>query len=313
MSSVSVPSPARGSGSRGPWAWLRNQEWLVGDQSYRPGRLRGAWRVLQVLALLFFLLISFLPFYDMVRSALLSTDEYTAFHFVWWPHVSQWGNFQLVMTVTDGLFLRWWGNTIFVAICIIANTILVNGLAAYAFAKLRFPGKEILYFIFLATLMVPSESTYVPIFLIVRLFGWYDTYMGQVLPGLISAFTIFLLRQFFEGLPRELEDAARIDGCREMGVFWHIVIPLSRPILVVVSVTSLIGAIESFVWPLIVTQTQDIRPIGVALATLQSLIPPGGNPAVVMAGVLMMVLPTLIFLLFAQRAMVRGLAGSLVG
>jgi multiple sugar transport system permease protein len=311
MSSLS--SRPTGSAWQSFWQWLRTQEWLMGDQQYRPGRLRGLWRVVQVLAILFFLLVSILPFYWLVRASLLQTVDYTSMRFTWWTSAPQWINFARVIEITEGLFLQWWGNTLLLAVLLIVNTLIVNGLAAYVFAKLEFPGKNILYFIFLATMMVPHESTYVPIFLIVRLFGWYDTYLGQVLPGVISAFTIFLLRQFFEGLPRELEDAARIDGCHELGVFWHIIIPLSRPILVVVSVTTLMAAIESFIWPLIVTQSPEIRPIGVALATVRSLIPPGDNPALVMAATLMMVLPTLIFLLFAQKVMVKGLAGSLVG
>lgn len=305
-----TPTSSRG---REIWDWVWHQQWLWGDRSYRAGRLRGWWRVAQVAGLIFFFIISFAPFYELVRASLLSSRDYYALRYVWWPSDAQWGNFGQVMAITDGLFVRWWGNTVFLAICVIANSILVNGLAAYAFAKLHFPGKEILYFIFLATMMLPSESTYVPIFLIVRAFGWYDSYLGQILPGAISAFTIFLLRQFFEGLPRELEDAARIDGCNELRVFWHIVIPLSRPILVVVAITSLMAAIESFIWPLIVTQSESIRPISVALTTISSMVPPGGNPALVMAATLMMVFPTLIFLLIAQRAMVEGLGGSLVG
>ncbi|MBI2942500.1 MAG: carbohydrate ABC transporter permease [Chloroflexi bacterium] len=149
----------------------------------------------------------------------------------------------------------------------------------------------------------PSEEIAAQVF--------YDTYAGMVLPGAASAFTIFLLRQFFLSIPREIEEAALVEGCSAWGVLQHVTLPLSRPILVVVMLGSVQGSFESFIWPLIVTRTDSIRPVAVAIAMLSS----GwgvSNPVVLQAALVMMVLPVVVIALFAQQHIVKGFARALV-
>jgi multiple sugar transport system permease protein len=198
------------------------------------------------------------------------------------------------------------GNTFFMALAITAGQVTTSALGAYAFARLRFPGREVLFALFLAGLIVPLEVRMVPIYLTVRQLGWLDTYQGLIVPQLVTAYGTFLLRQFFRTLPAELEDAARIDGASALGIFLRITLPLSRPALATLAAIQFTTWWTAFLWPLIVTTGKlDTLTINVALNTFRNANATQWGP--IMAGSTLAVLPIIVVYLVAQRYFVEGI------
>jgi multiple sugar transport system permease protein len=206
----------------------------------------------------------------------------------------------------DEPFARYLANSLLMAGSVAALDVAVSSLAAYALARLRFAGREALFFLVLAVMITPFEAVLVPLYLIVRWFGWIDSYAALVVPMVPRALSIFLLRQFFLGLPRDLDDAARIDGCGHPGIYWHIALPLSRPVLLTVALLTFQEMWGSFTWPLVATNSARLRVVQVAVATF------GQGDAIqydkIFAGLsLAAAVPLVLFLLF-QRYYVRGIA-----
>lgn len=203
-------------------------------------------------------------------------------------------------------------NSAIVATVITAGHLITACLAAYAFAFLTFPGQRLLFLLFLATLMVPAEVTIVPNFLTIDALGWRNSYAGLTVPFLATAFGTFLLRQSFLRIPRELYDAARIDGCGHLRFLRRVVIPLARPALATLAAYSFLGAWNMFLWPLIATDKSEMRTVQVGISALQSQ--EALDHTMVMAGTVIALVPTLVLLLVAQRHLVRGLtAGAVKG
>jgi multiple sugar transport system permease protein len=206
----------------------------------------------------------------------------------------------------DEPFARYLGNSFVMATGVTVLDLATSSLAAYGFARLRFPARDALFFLVLATMIIPFEALLVPLYLIVRDLGWVNSYLGLIVPMVPRAFSIFLLRQFFLGLPVELEDAAKIDGCRFWRIYWHIMLPLSRPVLLSVALLTFQEMWGSFTWPLVVTNSTDLRVVQVAIATF-------GQAGVtewdkVFAGLsLAAVVPIVLFMAF-QRYYARGIA-----
>ena len=197
-------------------------------------------------------------------------------------------------------------NTFVMALAITAGQVTTSALGAYAFARLRFPGREMLFGLFLAGLIVPLEVRMVPIYLTVRQLGWLDTYQGLIVPQLVTAYGTFLLRQFFRTLPAELEDAARIDGASALGIFLRITLPLSRPALATLAAIQFTTWWTAFLWPLIVTTGKlDTLTINVALNTFRNANATQWGP--IMAGSTLAVLPIIVVYLAAQRYFVEGI------
>jgi multiple sugar transport system permease protein len=198
------------------------------------------------------------------------------------------------------------GNTFLMAVGITVGQVATSALAAYAFARLNFPGREFVFALFLAGLIVPLEVRMLPIYLTVKQFGWLDTYQGLIVPQLVTAYGTFLLRQFFRSLPRELEDAGRIDGASPFGIFRMIVLPLSRPALATLTAIQFTTWWTAFLWPLIVTTGKlDTLTINVALNTFRSVNATQWGP--IMAGSTLAVVPIVIVYLLAQRYFVEGI------
>ncbi len=215
-----------------------------------------------------------------------------------------WDNYA---SAFDGLnYVRSLGNSLFVATSAALLQCVTGTLAAYAFARIVFPGREILFTLFLATLMIPTTVTLTANFLILQNFGWIDTYAALIVPQAASGFAIFLLRQFFLTIPNELQDAARMDGAGHLRFLWHVVVPLSRPALTTVFVFIFITNYNEFLWPLIMTSSEDMRVIQIALSTYTATegITDFGP---FMAAAVLTLLPTVILFAFLQRAFVRGI------
>jgi multiple sugar transport system permease protein len=206
----------------------------------------------------------------------------------------------------DEPFGRYLWNSFAMAGGVTALDVVVSSMAAYGFARVRFPGREVLFFLVLAIMIIPFEALLVPLYLIVRGLGWVDSYAALVLPMVPRALSIFLLRQFFLGLPKELEDAARIDGCRHWGIYWHIMLPLSRPILLSVALLTFQELWGSFAWPLVVTNNANLRVVQVVVATFAQ-----GDAIewdkIFAALSIAAAVPVALFIIF-QRYYVRGIA-----
>jgi len=217
-----------------------------------------------------------------------------------------WQNY--TTTLTESPFARWFMNTMIVTVVSVIGNLVFCSLAGYAFARLRFAGKNIAFFLILATLMIPFQVVMIPTFLIVRSAGLIDTLGALILPNLASAFGIFMMRQFFRTLPVELEEAARIDGASRLGVLTRIVLPLSAPALATLAVITFMWTWNDFLWPLITIYSEENLTLQLGLTQFQGA--HQTNTALLMAANVMSMLPILLLFFVAQRWFVRGIATS---
>jgi multiple sugar transport system permease protein len=211
---------------------------------------------------------------------------------------------------------RYFVNTIIVSIAVTLFELITACLAAYAFARMRFRGKGILFTVFLATLMIPGEATLVPNYVLMSpsrngclglpCLGWFDTYQVQIVPFIASAFSIFLMRQFFLSIPSELADAARMDGAGHLRFLWSVVLPLSVPALITAGLITFLGSWNAFQWPLIVTSKPDFRPVQVGLNAFRQ--EAGSSYHLLMAASTFVIAPIVLLYLVAQRYLVQGIA-----
>jgi multiple sugar transport system permease protein len=245
-----------------------------------------------------------LPFYWMVVTSMKSPAEANRFPPTWIPQELQFSNYREAWREVP--FLRYFGNTIFVTLCTVAGVIFTTCLAAYAFARMEFAGREFLFMLFLAMMMVPMPVYLVPGYLILTTFRWVDTYLALIVPWLANVFSIFLLRQHFKTIPQDLFDAATIDGCNRFQFLWRIMIPLSRNVLIAIILFSIIGSWNSFMWPLVMTNRTEIRPIQVGLAYFAQEL--STSPTRLMAASTFCVAPLIILFFFAQRRIMESFA-----
>ena len=205
-------------------------------------------------------------------------------------------------------FARYYFNSIVMTAGIVLGQVLLSSLAAYAFARLRFPGREVLFLVFLATMMVPFHVILIPSYLIIDRLGWNDSYAALIVPRMVSAFGIFLLRQYYQGIPRELDEAAMIDGASRLGIWWRIILPLSGPGLATLGIFAFMFAWNDFLWPLVVINDPNMRTVQLGLAMFQGRY--GTQWTLLMAGTVTATLPTLLVFLFGQRWFIQSVAQS---
>jgi multiple sugar transport system permease protein len=241
------------------------------------------------------------PFLWMAATALKSPREIFELHF--WPHAPTLDNFRQVLTATQ--FPRWFFNSFVIATITTASAVFFDSLTGYTLAKLRFRGRGIIFIAILSTLMIPTEMLVIPWYTLSVRLGWIDTYWGIMFPGLISAFGVFLMRQFMAGVPDELLDAGRIDGVSEFGLFSRIALPLVQPALAALGIFTFLGNWNAFIWPLIVIQTPAMRtlPVGIALFSGEA----GSSWHLIMASSALAVLPVLAVFIVLQRHIIEGI------
>jgi multiple sugar transport system permease protein len=201
-------------------------------------------------------------------------------------------------------------NSLFVAVAGTIGQILVSAMAAFAFARMQWRGRNAVFVLYLVTMMIPSVVLVIPQFILVRSLGWMNSYAALIVPGLFSAFGTFLLRQSFLGLPKDFEEAAFVDGANYFTIFWRIVLPLSQPALATLAVFSFMGLWNAYLWPLFVARQDAVVTLPVALATLQAGPRALTEWNMVMAGAVVTVLPILVMYLLAQRWFVHGVISS---
>ncbi|MDD3906298.1 MAG: carbohydrate ABC transporter permease [Candidatus Omnitrophica bacterium] len=250
-----------------------------------------------------------LPFLWMISTSLKSYNSVFIFDLKdikWIPDPIYWKNYVDVWKVVP--FARFYLNSIFVCVAVTFGQVATSALAAYAFARLKFPGRDKIFFAYLATMMIPGSVTMIPVFALMRWFGWIDTYKALIIPSIFTAYGTFLLRQFFMTLPRDLEDAAKIDGCSLWGIFWRVILPLSNTALATLTILVSLGNWVSFMWPLLVTNSIEKKTLPIGLAYFQELYqyaqPDWG---LLMAGSLVTMVPIIIIFLFNQRFFIEGI------
>jgi multiple sugar transport system permease protein len=248
--------------------------------------------------------IMILPLVWMLLTSLQTLNETRHFPPTLLPASPQWRNYTAVLR--DAPFGRWFANTVIVTVVSVLGNLVFCSLAGYAFARIKFFGREVVFILVLATLMIPFQVIIIPTFLIVRKLGLIDTLGALILPNLAGAFGIFMLRQFFRSLPIELEEAARIDGASRLGVLVKIVLPLSGPALATLAVITFLWTWNDFLWPLITIYNPNHMTLQLGLATFQGAHQSTTN--LLMAANVMSVLPVLLLFFLAQRYFVRGIA-----
>lgn len=266
----------------------------------------AAWigRGLIYLALYCLALLSVFPFLWMLSTSLKPEDEV----FTWpprllpWPPV--WSNYAEAWNIAP--FGRYFINTTIVALSVTAFSLFLNSLAAYAFARLRFRGRDLLFMLLLGTMMIPFQVTMIPTFLILKQLGWLDSYLGLTVPGFAGAFGIFMLRQFMLSIPEDLLDAARIDGCTEFRIYRQIVLPLCKPALATLAVFTFMGAWNDFILPMMVVKSSEMRTLTLAVAALSSGLYVMSFP-LMMAAATFIIVPILAAFLFSQRFFTRSI------
>lgn len=223
----------------------------------------------------------------------------------WWAKLQR--NYRLTLDFIP--FWRYVATSAFLVILNVVGTMFSCSLVAYAFARLQWPGRGFCFVLMLATLMIPPQVTMIPHFLIVRHIGWFNTLYPLWVPSLFaSAFYVFLLRQFLKGIPRDLEDAARIDGCGFWRIYWHVMLPLVKPTLAAIAIFTFMGTWNDFMGPLIYLADQRLYPLSLGLYAFN--VQAGGNIGMMMAGSFLMTLPVIIIFFFAQKYFIQGITMS---
>ena len=223
-----------------------------------------------------------------------------------WPKQAHWENYATVLTQSEVPVGRFFFNSLFVAACVVVGQLIVCSLAAYGFARQRFWGRDGVFIGFLLSMMFAGPVTQIPVYLMMRSFGWLDTYLALIVPGVSSAFSIFLLRQFFAQIPLELDEAARLDGAGEFTIYWKLVLPMSRAALATAGVFTFIGVWTDFFWPLLATDSLHMRTLEVGLSIFKNSYGGTNWPLQMTAAVVVMV-PILVVFLSLQRHFVKGI------
>jgi sn-glycerol 3-phosphate transport system permease protein len=250
------------------------------------------------------------PLWSAFTISMLSDQEVASYPPRLWPSGLSLENFQHALQQAP--LARYLLNSVIQSTIVMLGQLITASLAAYAFAFIDFKGRNVVFFVFLATLMIPWEATIIPNYLLIRQIGWTDTFMGLSAPFVATAFGTFLLRQFFLTLPKELKDAAIIDGCGSFRFLIKIVVPLARPALGTLAVYSFLQTYNQYLWPLLITNSKDMRTVQIGIALLQDEERFMFN--IVMAGVVLILIPTFTLFIVGNRQLIRGLtAGAVKG
>lgn len=265
------------------------------------------WKTFELLLKAAVVLVFIFPFLWMISTSLQTFKETMTFPPTWIPAVPQWGNFTEAMT--SGPFLTYAQNSVIVTLSIICLQLAVMIPAAYAFAKYRFAGRGLLFSLVLLAFMIPGQVTFIPVYLMMADWGLVKTLLPQIIPFISNAFGIFLLRQYFMQIQEEIVEAARLDNASEFAIIWKIMVPMAKPALATIALFSFVTHWNDYFWPLIMTDTESLRPLTLGIAKLRET--EGiSNWHIIMAGNVVLVVPILIVYLFCSRQIVRAFVYS---
>lgn len=269
-------------------------------------RIRPA-RIMLYGALAIGLIATLAPFAWMFLGSVKPTGEIVAYPSSWLPRSPTLDNFELLLS-KQSFGLYFFNSALVAAVCVMGN-LLFCSMAGYAFAKMEFAGKRLLFGLVLTMLIIPGTTTFVPLFVLVSNMGLSNSYLGLILPFLVTPLGVFLMRQFIQDIPDSLVEAARLDGAGETRIFLRVIVPLCRPALATLAILTFLAQWNNFLWPLVIAQTEDHYTLPVALA-LFSVGANGTNYGLLLAGAVTVVTPILVLFLFLQRQFVQGIANT---
>jgi multiple sugar transport system permease protein len=291
MAAIPANQPARRSGK-----WL-TRLWA-----------NGAWvKSVIVILLSTFALAMLYPFMWLVFGSFKTNTDIVTQPIQLWPREWTTQGFDMVWG-TSGL-PRAYFNSIFVSGLIVFSTLLTSSLGGYVFARLQFPGRQLIFYFILSTTMVPFITLLIPLYLVMLDLNLLNSYAGLWLPAAVSSFGIFLCRQFIQGIPQELYEAAKVDGASDLRIYWQIILPLIRPVLSALAIFSFLGAFNSYLWPLVILNDQDLYTLPLILVQISTSMGVSNYQAI-MAGSLLASIPTIAVYLIFQKNFVRGIALS---
>lgn len=247
-----------------------------------------------------------LPFFWMVSTSIKTTGETLAIPPVWLPENWQWSNYETALTMAP--FDQYFINSVIITLSSTIGEVITSILAAFAFSKLQFFGKNILFTILISTMMVPFELLMIPNYLTLSKMGMINSYWAMIIPFLASVFSVFLLKQNFEAVPKQLYYAAKVDGASDWRFLWQIIVPMSKSSIVTVVILKMIGSWNSFMWPLMVTNETHLRPLPVGLQAFTT--EAGTYFELLMAAATIVVLPMIIIYLFLQKYIIKGISNT---
>jgi multiple sugar transport system permease protein len=267
----------------------RSPRWFI-----RPGQII-AWTLLFLGGI-----VMITPILFMLSTSLKDASQVYDLRLI--PETPTFDNY--ITVLSDGRFLRWFLNSLLVAVVVTLSNVFFDSLVGYTLAKFRFRGRYFIFVAILSTLMIPTEMLVIPWYLMASSFGWIDTYWGIMFPGMMTAFGTFLMKQFFETVPDEFLEAARVDGLNEFSIWWRVAMPLVTPALSALAIFTFLGNWTAFFWPLIVTNSRELYtlPVGLSSFAVEQAI----QWEMIMTGASLATIPTLVVFLLLQRYIVRG-------
>lgn len=250
--------------------------------------------------------IMIMPFLWMISTSLKSYGESMQVPPSIIPKEWHFDNFVKVFEEVD--FLNYYINTIIVTVGRTLAQLFLCSMAAFAFARMKFPFKNVIFIVILSVLMVPPQVILIPNYAIMTNLGWIDTFYALIIPGIFSAFGVFLLRQFFMGIPKELDEAAIIDGCSWWGIYWRVLLPNATPALIALGIFTALASWNDFLWPLIMTNSESVRVLSIGIASFQGQY--STNYPLLMAGALLSTIPMIVMFIFLQKHLIAGISLS---
>jgi len=277
----------------------------VSGNIYSIGRLKMS-KIVLFIIMCFVALFMLVPFFWSFSTSVKTAGEVFEYPPKWIPQSIHWENYSQVWEIAP--FGQYLLNSTVVSVMVTILTLLTASLAAYAFARLKFRGRDFIFMLYLGTMMIPSQVTMIPNFIFIKLLGWTDTYTGLILPNVFTALGVFLLRQFFMTIPKEYEDAAKIDGASRFHIYLHVILPLSIPALSTLAVFTFVFQWNNLMWPLIVVNKDIMKTLTLGLATFQGMY--STNWSLLMAAAVMGIIPSFAIFVLGQKYLIKGITLS---
>lgn len=261
----------------------------------------ASYLVLTIMAVIFLM-----PMFWMLSTSFKPKSQWFSREIAWIPRTFTFDNYEKILLNPNTPIVRWFMNSLLIGVLATGLILIINALAAYAYARMDFRGRRVMFALLLATLFLPGIMFLVPNFLTIYKLGLLNNYAGVILPGLGSVFGVFFLRQFFESLPKELEEAAHIDGASTLQTFWKIALPLAKPALATLAIITFLGSWNDFLWPLLILKDRKLQTLPPGLRTLQGAYT--SEYGQMMAGAVIAAVPVLVLYILMQRYIVASVA-----
>ena len=258
--------------------------------------------------LIFFAIITLAPLAWGVSTSLKPNVDIFGYPPQWFPEEPRWDNYTKAWELAP--FVNFYWNSFYITTLIVIGQLFTSSMAGFAFARMRFPARNTLFLFYLASLMIPSQVIMIPIFLMVKELGWVNSHLSLIIPSLATPFGTFLFRQFFLGIPEDLVDAAKLDGCSPFGIYRRIFLPLAKPALATLGIFTALAVWNSFLWPLILIRSPELYTVTQGLGLLRGMAQFRTAWELVMAGTLTAMVPIVIVFIFAQRYFIEGITLS---